>query len=74
VKGRWLFVGQHFVAEILGPDMLVILALVALLFGGTQIPKLARSLGSAKKEFELGQNELSTARPQVEPEVDHSRS
>ncbi len=41
-------------AEILGPDMLVILAIVALLFGGTQLPKLARALGSAQSEFKKG--------------------
>ena len=41
-------------AEILGPDMLIVLAIVALLFGGSQLPKLARSLGSAKSEFEKG--------------------
>jgi len=40
--------------EILGPDLLIILAVVALLFGGSQIPKLARSLGSARAEFEKG--------------------
>ena len=38
-------------AEIIGPDLLIVLALVALLFGGSQLPKLARSLGSAKSEF-----------------------
>lgn len=41
-------------AEILGPDLIVILAIVALLFGSSQLPKLARSLGSAKSEFEQG--------------------
>ena len=40
--------------EIIGPDLLIILAVVALLFGGSQIPKLARSLGSARAEFEKG--------------------
>ena len=40
--------------EILGPDLLVILAIALLLFGGSQVPKLARSLGSAKREFEEG--------------------
>jgi sec-independent protein translocase protein TatA len=40
--------------EIIGPDILIILAVVALLFGSSQIPKLARSLGAAKKEFEKG--------------------
>ena len=41
-------------ANIMGPDLLIVLAVVALLFGGSQLPKLARSLGSAKNEFERG--------------------
>lgn len=44
-------------AEILGPDLLIILAIVALLFGSSQLPKLARSLGQASKEFRKGVNE-----------------
>ena len=31
--------------------------MAVLLFGGTQIPKLARSLGSAKNQFEQGLKE-----------------
>ena len=42
------------VAEIIGPDILIILVIVALLFGSSRLPKLARSLGSAKSEFEKG--------------------
>lgn len=42
------------VAEIIGPDILIILVIVALLFGSSRLPKLARSLGSAKAEFEKG--------------------
>lgn len=48
-------------AEIFGPDVLIVLALVALLFGSTQLPKLARSLGSASKEFKRGQVEGEAA-------------
>ncbi|MBV8984252.1 MAG: twin-arginine translocase TatA/TatE family subunit, partial [Acidimicrobiia bacterium] len=33
-----------------GPDLLIVLAIVALLFGTSRLPKLARSLGSAKSE------------------------
>jgi TatA/E family protein of Tat protein translocase len=41
--------------EIFGVDgMIVVIVLVALLFGGAAIPKLARNLGSAKNEFEKG--------------------
>jgi sec-independent protein translocase protein TatA len=43
------------VAEILGPDLLIILAIVLVLFGGSQLPKLARSLGQASHEFRKGQ-------------------
>ena len=42
------------IAEILGPDLLIILAIVLVLFGGSQLPKLARSLGSASHEFRKG--------------------
>lgn len=42
-------------AEIFGVDGIIILIVVVLvLFGSTQIPKLARSLGSAQKEFKRG--------------------
>jgi sec-independent protein translocase protein TatA len=41
------------VAEIASPDVLVVIAVVLLvLFGGSKLPELARSLGRAKKEFE----------------------
>ncbi len=47
-------VGSAPLGEILGPDLLIVLVIVALLFGSTRLPKLARSLGQAKSEFEKG--------------------
>ena len=44
-------------AEIIGWDIVIVLAIIALLFGGAKLPKLARSLGSAKGEFEKGLKE-----------------
>jgi sec-independent protein translocase protein TatA len=42
-------------AEIFGPDLIVVIVvIVVVLFGGSQIPKLARSLGSAHSEFKKG--------------------
>jgi sec-independent protein translocase protein TatA len=42
-------------AELFGEQGIIVLIVVALvLFGSTQIPKLARSLGSAQKEFKKG--------------------
>ena len=43
-------------AEILSPEILIVGAIVVLLFGGSKIPQFARSLGSAKREFEKGSN------------------
>ncbi len=40
-----------------GPQLLIILAIVLLLFGGAKLPKLARSLGQAQKEFRDGLKE-----------------
>ena len=39
-------------AEILSWEVLVPIAIIALLFGSAKIPEFARSLGSAKREFE----------------------
>lgn len=43
------------VAEIFGMDgIIVLIVIAAVLFGSSQIPKLARSLGSAQNEFKKG--------------------
>ena len=45
-------------ADIFGMDgIVVVLVIVLVLFAGPQIPKLARSLGAAKGEFEKGLND-----------------
>ncbi len=47
-----------FFGDIFGPDLLIVVIVVAvLIFGGAAIPKLARNLGSAKTEFEKGLKE-----------------
>ena len=35
-------------------ELLIILAVVLLLFGSTRLPKLAKSLGQASKDFKKG--------------------
>jgi sec-independent protein translocase protein TatA len=37
-----------------GSEWFIILAIVVVLFGGSQLPKLARNLGKAQKEFKDG--------------------
>ena len=45
-------------AEIFGVDGIIVIVVIAVvLFGGSQIPKLARSLGSAHSEFKKGLSE-----------------
>ena len=46
--------------EIVGWEFLLVIAVIALLFGAKNLPKLARSLGSAKNEFEHGLKEGHT--------------
>jgi sec-independent protein translocase protein TatA len=36
------------------PELIIVLLVVLLLFGGAKLPQLARSLGQAKKEFQDG--------------------
>ncbi|MFQ5556399.1 MAG: twin-arginine translocase TatA/TatE family subunit [Acidimicrobiales bacterium] len=38
-------------------ELLIILLIVLLVFGGAKLPKLARSLGQAQKEFKSGLTE-----------------
>jgi len=42
------------IGEIIGPDLLIVLLIALVVFGGSQIPKLARGLGSAHREFQKG--------------------
>ncbi len=45
------------VAEIIGWEFLLVIAVIALLFGSSQIPKFARSIGEASKELKKGMAE-----------------
>jgi sec-independent protein translocase protein TatA len=40
-----------------GPELIIILVVILLLFGGAKLPKLARSLGQAQNEFKQGLKE-----------------
>ena len=56
------------IANIVGPDLLIVAGIIVLLFGGSQLPKLARSIGQAKQEFEKGQkSEEETTPPRTLP-------
>jgi len=47
-----------------GGDLLIVALIVLVLFGGSQLPKLARSLGEAQRELKRGLEEADdTPRP-----------
>lgn len=51
----------------LGPtEWIIILAIVLVLFGGAKLPKLARSLGQAQKEFKKGIEEGTKDEPEAQ--------
>jgi sec-independent protein translocase protein TatA len=59
-------------AEIFGFDgIIVVVVLAVVLFGSSQIPKLARSLGSAQKEFKQGlvEGQSKASEPASEAEI-----
>ena len=58
--------------EIFGPDLLiVVIVLGVLLFGGAAIPKFAKSLGSAKSEFESGLKASKSAKADIDAAITH---
>jgi sec-independent protein translocase protein TatA len=48
-----------------GQEWLIVLLIVLVVFGGSQLPKLARSLGQAQNEFKQGMKD--TTSPDDEP-------
>lgn len=43
------------------PELLIILLVILLVFGGAKLPKLARSMGQAQSEFKRGIKEGHSA-------------
>ena len=55
-----------------GPELLVILFIILLLFGGKKLPGLARSLGKSLGEFKKGKEDLENELKEVQNEVKSS--
>ena len=59
------------IMNLVGPDMMVILLIVLLLFGAKKLPELARGMGRAVKEFSAARDEaereLSQSGPNAAP-------
>ena len=46
------------ILNLAGPDMIVILLIVLLLFGSKKLPELARGMGRAVKEFSAARDDI----------------
>ncbi len=58
-----------------GSEWLIILAIVALLFGAKKLPELARSIGVSAKEFRNGLSQGAIDMPEeAKSESDETRS
>lgn len=55
------------IMNLMGPDLVLTLLIVLLLFGAKKLPELARGIGRAVKEF-------SAARDEIENELTESKS
>jgi sec-independent protein translocase protein TatA len=55
-----------------GPEMIVILLVLVLLFGANKIPKLARSTGQAMGEFKKGREQIEDELDEMQGEDDDS--
>jgi sec-independent protein translocase protein TatA len=49
------------VSSIGAPELLIVLLVVLVIFGGAKLPKLARSMGQAQSEFKRGIREGNTS-------------
>ena len=50
-----------------GPDLIVILLIVLVLFGAKKLPELARGMGQAVKEFQKAKDEFSDELHKADP-------
>jgi len=81
-NGLMLAVEMSFLASFMnlaGPDLIVILLIVLVLFGAKKLPELARGMGQAVKEFQkakdefndelhkAGKSDSQVAKPDVKP-------
>ncbi len=55
------------ILNLMGPDMMIILLIVLLLFGAKKLPELARGMGRAVKEFSAARDEIEKGLSQSGP-------
>ena len=56
------------------PELLILLVIILLLFGATKLPKLARSMGEAQREFKKGLRDNDEPTPPPDEKVTMTRA
>src|SRR3954470_24050476 len=71
------------IMNLAGPDLIIILLIILVLFGAKKLPELARGMGQAVKEFQKAKDEFSdelnkadktTTTPAAQPNVQPAQS
>jgi sec-independent protein translocase protein TatA len=62
-----------------GPDLIVIMGIVLLLFGAKKLPELARGMGQAVREFSKAKDEFTNEinrppAPPQPPQIEHPKT
>src|ERR671936_187760 len=57
-----------------GPDLIVILLIILVLFGAKKLPELARGMGQAVKEFQKAKDEFSDELHKAEKSEDTAKA
>ena len=62
-----------------GPDLIIIMGIVLLLFGAKKLPELARGMGQAVREFSKAKDEFTNEihrppAPPTPPQIDEPKS
>jgi sec-independent protein translocase protein TatA len=60
--------GERMPGRLGGPELIIVLVVVLVLFGATKLPQLARSLGASAKEFKKGVEDGLPSDEAAEPE------
>jgi sec-independent protein translocase protein TatA len=67
ITDNFMTIALASILNLVGPDMMMVLLIVLLLFGAKKLPELARGMGKAVKEFSAARDEIEKGLSQSGP-------